>query len=97
MKQGGGQGPGTDFVRERSAVHTTYILEVQKTRRLGIVCASVLLLIAVVVPVFAPSGREQISWVVSAALFAFAVGAIGYSEASVRGKKRSIVMKGLRK
>lgn len=85
-----------EFIRQRTAVHDTYIRETQKTRRLGIICAGVLLVVAVVVPLFAPAGRETVSWTISAALFAFAAGAIGYAEASIRGKGRSISLKGLR-
>ena len=84
------------FVKERTKVHALYIQETQRTRRLGIACACVLLLAAVTIPVFAPAGRESISWGISICLFAFSAGAIGYTEASVRMKKRSMTLSGLK-
>lgn len=77
------------FVRERSAAHTEYIRQTEKTKRMGYGLAAVLLVIAIVVPVFAPAGRETVSWVTSATLALFAAGAFGFSKLKLQAFKQS--------
>jgi hypothetical protein len=45
------------FIEERSRVHETFIKEREKTRRIYISLATLLLIVACVIPVFAPEGR----------------------------------------
>jgi hypothetical protein len=49
------------FIEQRSKVHSTYILEQEKTKRLSLILAVVLLISALVIMIFAPDGKEQIS------------------------------------
>jgi hypothetical protein len=78
------------FVEERSRVHETFIRETEKTKRLGYGLAASLLATACILPVFAPVGHEVISWWISASLFVFAAGAMGYTHVSAKLKDRQI-------
>ena|ERR1700730_9296485 len=80
------------FVSERSKVHREYIREVEKTKRHGYSLSAVLLLIAVVVPIFAPEGREVISYITSGGLTLFAAGVFGYSKIKLSTLKQKVVM-----
>lgn len=82
------------FVQQRSQVHETFIRESEKTKRLGYGLSAALLGGAFVVPVFAPLGREALSWWVSAALFVFAAGMAGYTRISVKTKEQNINLAG---
>jgi hypothetical protein len=75
------------FVTERSAVHLAYIVEQEKTKRLSLAIAGGLLALAVALPVFAPSGRETLSYLLGAALFVFAAGAAGYARVWAKAPK----------
>jgi hypothetical protein len=77
------------FVRERTAAHTEYIRQTEKTKRTGYGLAAGLLAIAIVIPVFAPSGRETVSWITSATLALFAAGAFGFSRLKLKAFKQS--------
>lgn len=72
------------FIEMRTDLHATYIKETQRTRRFAMALAAILLALACLIPVFAPEGRESLSYWVGIALFIFSGGAIGYS--SVRYK-----------
>jgi hypothetical protein len=50
------------FIEERSEVHAIYIRESEKTKRFGYGLSAALLALACVVPVFAPAGRELMSY-----------------------------------
>lgn len=78
------------FVKTRTEVHTTYIQETERTRRLGLWLAAGLLAIACLIPIFAPEGRETISYWIGLALFVFAAGAMGYTSVLLRSEKRQI-------
>jgi hypothetical protein len=71
-------GQGEIFVVERSRVHEAYIREQEKTKRLGLILAAALLIAAGAMLLFAPAGREKISYFVAVALLLFAAGAAGY-------------------
>lgn len=74
-----GTGVSTDtYIRERTRLHETYILEQARTQRLGLVLAFLLILLAATLVVFAPTGRESISYWIGFALVIFAAGASGY-------------------
>ena len=78
------------FVKQRTRAHALHIREEAKTRRLSLWLAFGLLVLAVLVPLFAPAGRETLSYWIGAALFIFACGAAGYSRAKVKSKPISI-------
>lgn len=80
---------GKLFLETRSQLHALYIRETEKTKRTALWLAAGLLALACLIPVFAPVGRETISYWVSIALFVFAAGAMGYSSISVKGRERS--------
>lgn len=67
------------FIDRRSEVHALYIQEIHRTRRLGMCLAAGPLVLACLVPIFAPEGREVLSYWIGAGLFGFAVGAMGFS------------------
>jgi hypothetical protein len=66
------------FIQERTRVHEAYIREQAKSKRLGLALAAGLILSATLILVFAPPGREQLSYWIGAALLVFAAGAAGY-------------------
>ena len=78
------------FLEARSNVHATYILETEKTKRMGYGLSTLLLAIACIVPIFAPAGREVLSWWMSAALLVFAAGAMGFTRISLHAKKNQL-------
>jgi hypothetical protein len=78
------------FIAKRTELHETFIRETEKTRRLCLMLAAFLLALACCIPVFAPAGRETLSWGISLALFVFAAGAMGYTAISIRTKKREL-------
>lgn len=67
-----------DFVKERSRVHEAYIKEQEKSRRIGLTIGAILVVAAMVVVMFAPPGREQLSYWLGAALVIVAAGAAGF-------------------
>jgi hypothetical protein len=81
---------GGRFLQERSRVHEAFIRETEKTKRLGFGLAAALLALACIVPIFAPEGRETASWWVSAALFVFSAGSMGYTTIWLKMKKREM-------
>jgi hypothetical protein len=74
----GGEIVSATFIRERTRVHEVYIQEQSKSKRIGLVLSAVLILAATLILVFAPPGREQLSYWIGAALLVFAAGAAGY-------------------
>jgi len=83
----GGVDPN-QFVTERSRVHETYIREHEKTKRLGLMLSASLLVVACLVVVFAPEGREIVAHWVGVALFITSAGAAGYT--SIWGRVKNI-------
>jgi hypothetical protein len=84
---------GRQFVDRRSDVHETYVRECEKTKRLGYALAAGLLALACIIPVVAPQGRETISWMLSACLFVFAAGSMGYTNIWLKMKKREMMLR----
>lgn len=66
------------FVSERSKVHTAYIIEQEKSKRLGLILSVILLVSAMLIVVFSPQGKEVVSYWIGAALVIFSAGAAGY-------------------
>ena len=66
------------FIEQRSQVHSTYIIEQEKTKRLYLVLSVILLICALLIMVFAPEGKEQMSYWIGGALLVFSAGAAGY-------------------
>lgn len=78
------------FIEVRSDLHATYIRETQRTRRFVMALAAMLLALACLIPVFAPEGREALSYWVGIALFLFSGGAAGYSGIRYKGHGHEI-------
>ena len=76
------------FVKERTRLHESYIREQERTKRVGLILSAILILAAAGMVLFAPSGRETLSYWIGAALVIFAGGAGGYKR--VWGKTKSI-------
>ncbi|MCI5194383.1 MAG: hypothetical protein D3915_14860 [Candidatus Electrothrix sp. AU1_5] len=77
-----------NFVKERTRVHEIYILEQAKNKRIGLVLAFLLILLAALLILFAPEGRETLSYWIGAALVIFSAGALGFGR--VWGKAANI-------
>jgi hypothetical protein len=83
------------FLERRMRVQESFIRETEKTRRTALWLSAGLIALASLVPVFAPAGRETISYWVSIALFVFAAGAAGYSVVRIKGRLREITASNL--
>ena len=68
----------SEFVRERTRLHEAYVLEQCRNQRFGLVLAFLLIIAAVAALLFAPAGRENLSYWIGAALLVFAAGASGF-------------------
>lgn len=68
----------SSFVRERTRLHEIYIREQEKTKRVGLILAAIMILGAASLVLFAPQGRETLSYWIGTALVIFAAGAVGY-------------------
>jgi len=79
------------FIKERSRVHELYIKEQEKTKRVSLVLAVVLVIISVILLIFAPKGKETLSYIVCGVLFVFAAGAVGYKR--IWGKVKIVEFK----
>jgi len=66
------------FIKERTRLHELYIKEQEKTKRISLILAVVLVIISVFLLIFAPKGKETLSYIVCGVLFVFAAGAVGY-------------------
>ncbi len=66
------------FIKLRSEVHKLYIVEIEKTKRISLVLSVILLLSAMLIVMFAPQGKEVLSYWFGAALVIFSAGAAGY-------------------
>ena len=66
------------FIKERTRVHELYIKKQEKTKRVSLILAVVLVIISVFLLIFAPEGKETLSYIVCSILFVFAAGAVGY-------------------
>ncbi|WP_036305042.1 hypothetical protein [Methylobacter tundripaludum] len=77
-----------NFVKERTRLHEIYIREESRNKRIGLVLAFLLILFASLIVLFAPAGRETISYWIGAALIIFAAGTAGFGR--VWGKAASI-------
>jgi len=75
-----------NFVKERTRVHELFIREQEKTKRLSLFLSSVLVLSAGLIVLFAPQGRETLSYWIGAAILIMAAGAAGYKR--IWGKTR---------
>src|SRR5215470_16875796 len=87
---GGGMSSDTAqiFLLERTRLHETYIKEQERTKRIGIILSAVLIFGAAALILFAPAGRETLSYWIGAALVIFAAGTLGYQR--VWGKTKNI-------
>jgi hypothetical protein len=76
------------FIMHRTRVHETYIREQARNKRLGLILSSVLILSAALIVMFAPEGREKMSYWVGASLVIFSASAGGFGR--VWGKAANI-------
>ncbi len=67
-------------------MHKAYIEEQEKTKRLWLVLSVIALLSALALIVFAPEGRETLSYWIGGALLVFSAGAAGFKR--VWGKSK---------
>lgn len=77
-----------NFVKERTRLHEVYILEQAKNKRIGLILAFLLILLAALLMLFAPEGKETLSYWIGAALVIFSAGVLGFGR--VWGKAANI-------
>ncbi|MDE5461555.1 MULTISPECIES: hypothetical protein [unclassified Bradyrhizobium] len=82
------------FIVQRSALHALYISETEQTKRLSLSLAAGLLALACILPIFAPPGREVISYWLSISLFVFSAGSIGFTNILYRTKESELNLSG---
>ncbi len=78
------------FISERTRLHETYIQEEARTRRWMLVIAAILFLASVAVVLFAPAGRQTLSYWLGGTLFVLSAGAAGYKRIWGKTKDKSI-------
>jgi hypothetical protein len=76
------------FVKERTRIHEVYIKENSRNKRIGLVLAFLLIIFSSGIVLFAPTGKESISYWIGTSLIIFAAGAVGFGR--VWGKSESI-------
>jgi hypothetical protein len=82
--------PTTEFIQARTHLHEVYILQMNKTKRLGLTLSAALLVIACILPIFAPQGRETLSYFISLSLLVFSAGAAGFTSIWFKTKLKEI-------
>ncbi len=78
----------SNFISERTRVHETYIREQARNKRIGLILSFLLIIAASTIILFAPKGRETLSYWIGAALVIFAAGSVGFSR--VLGKAANV-------
>lgn len=73
-----------NFVAVRTGLHSQYITQLEKTKRISIITCAALIGLSILLPVFAPDGRETVSYLGAAALVVLAAGVAGFSTLSIR-------------
>ncbi len=77
-----------ELIKARTKLHVEALKEGEKTKRLALVLAAVMVVAALLAVLFAPAGREVVSYWIGATLFVFAAGAAGYKR--VWGKSKVV-------
>lgn len=67
-----------NFIKERTRLHEIYIREEFRNKRIGLILSFILILAAAVIVMFAPKGREKMSYWVGSSLVIFAASAGGF-------------------
>lgn len=80
-----------EFVRERSKVHSKYIVEDNKTKRFGYAICAVLLIAGGAVAVFAPEANRMLGNIVGGSLAIGAAGTAGFKRLFVKSPKGQIL------
>ena len=68
-------------IEAKFAIH----VQLEKTRRILIIVAAVCLIIGAVLILFAPQGKENVSYIIALALIVLPLGAIGIQELRIKG------------
>jgi hypothetical protein len=76
------------FIKERTRLHEIYIREESKNKRVGLTLSFLLILLASLLLIFAPEGRETLSYWIGTALIIFSAGTMGFGR--VWGKAANI-------
>jgi len=76
------------FVKDQTRLLELHIKEHEKTKRIALILGFALILAASTMILFAPEGREQLSYWIGAALVIFAAGTVGYTH--VWGKTKNL-------
>jgi hypothetical protein len=78
------------FVSERSKIHSLYILENEKTKRLTLILSAFLAISGGCILIFAPEGREVLANWIGGAFLILSAGAAGYKRLWAKTDKLSI-------
>jgi DNA-directed RNA polymerase subunit RPC12/RpoP len=76
----------SEFIKRRTDVHTAYIIEKEKTRRLYLIMAAVLLALSIAVFIFSPREKQSLSYWIGGSLLLLAAGAAGFNRVSAKSK-----------
>ncbi len=79
-----------NFIEDRTRLHEIYICEQEKTKRLALILSSILFICALFIVVFAPEGREELSYWIGGTLLLFSASAAGYKRLWAKGPLLSI-------
>lgn len=79
-----------EFIKERSRIHEIYIKEQERTKRISLSISAILFIASLTLILFAPKGREELSFWLGGALLVFSAGIAGYKRIWGRTRKISI-------
>jgi hypothetical protein len=74
------------FLQQRGRIHEVYIVEHEKTKRLGLMVSCFLVAVGAGVVLFAPPGREVVASWLGAVLLLAAAGAVGFARIQAKTK-----------
>jgi hypothetical protein len=74
------------FIATRTQLHQVYIEQTETTKRISLGICAGLIVIAAILQVVAPPGKEAMSLWIGCALLVFAAGVMGYARVSVKSK-----------
>ena len=78
------------FVKERSLVHSEYIRQAETTKRWAMIVGCICIVASAIILIFAPEGRESVSYLIGLVLFIVAGGAFGYGRVWMKNNKGEI-------
>ena len=75
-----------NFIKERSRVHSEYIKENEKTKRISLITSAIILALGLVIIIFGPAEKQTLSNWIGVSLIILAAGTAGYKRVWAKSK-----------